>query len=238
MNIITKNIPNAITCLNLAAGFAAIMFAAHAAEPFGSMLGWQWAALCIGIAAVADFCDGFSARLLRAYSNLGKELDSLCDLISFGVAPAAIIFNILLLANAPLWLLCLTVMIPICGALRLARFNIDTHQTTDFIGMPIPANAIFWVGYAAGMMHDSTFMLRPATIACAIVIVSLLMVSSQKMVSLKFKNLNFRENIKRYLVIAAFIISVAVYKLEGLWVGMCCYYIISLVKISFEVRKK
>lgn len=237
MNIITKNIPNAITCLNLAAGFAAIMFAAQPAAMFGCMAGWQWACLCIGIAAVADFCDGFCARLLRAYSNLGKELDSLCDLVSFGVAPAAIIFNILLHTQAPLWLLIATVMIPVCGALRLARFNIDTRQTTDFIGMPIPANAIFWIGYAATMMQGSAFVLRPGVILASIIIVSLLMVSSQHMLSLKFKTWGFKENLQRYLLIIGVVACVVIWGVSGLLYAMCYYFLLSLVKVSVIYKK-
>ena len=87
MNIITRNIPNTVTLVNLAAGICSIIFASHGFEHIAGLQAWQWSCIFIGIAAVADFLDGFCARLLHAYSNLGKELDSLCDLVSFGVAP-------------------------------------------------------------------------------------------------------------------------------------------------------
>ena len=88
MNVIVKNIPNTITCMNLTAGVLAIIASFRGAAPMWGLTGYEWCWILIGIAAVADFCDGFAARLLHAYSSLGKELDSLCDLISFGVAPA------------------------------------------------------------------------------------------------------------------------------------------------------
>ena len=143
---IKNNIPNGITCLNLLCGALAIIVAF---KPFDIMLlglqGYQWAFILIGLAAVADFCDGLVARLLHAVSPLGAELDSLSDCVSFGLAPALILYNVMTVAGCPLWMCYISLMIPIFGALRLARFNVDTNQTTTFTGLPIPANAIFWI---------------------------------------------------------------------------------------------
>ena len=133
MNVIVKNIPNTITCLNLAAGVMAIICASAGDATLWGMAAYNWAYVFVGIAAVADFLDGFAARLLHAYSDLGKELDSLCDLVSFGVAPAMIMYNCLDAMSTAEWVKWLVLLIPVCGALRLARFNIDTRHTTSFI---------------------------------------------------------------------------------------------------------
>ena len=131
--------------MNLFSGCMAVVSAFHFNETIGAMQGYEWAFLFIGLATVFDFCDGLSARLLHAYSALGKELDSLSDLVSFGVAPAALVFN-LIQSQTGSWVAFLAFLIAVFGALRLAKFNIDDRQTTSFIGLPIPANAIFWPG--------------------------------------------------------------------------------------------
>ncbi len=130
MNAIVKNIPNGITCLNLVAGVMAVICAFGGRDALWGLDGFAWAWIFIGIAAVADFLDGFAARTLHAYSNLGKELDSLCDLVSFGVAPAMIMFNCMEAVGSSEWVRWLVPLIPVAGALRLARFNIDTRQTS------------------------------------------------------------------------------------------------------------
>ena len=150
---IKNSIPNTITCLNLLSGCVACILAFHYAEPMGSLYGFQWAFICIGAATVFDFADGASARMLHAYSAMGKELDSLADLVSFGLAPALLMFNAISLAfpsasGLNIWAFG-ALLIAVLGALRLAKFNIDTRQTTSFIGLPIPSNAIFWIGFLA-----------------------------------------------------------------------------------------
>lgn len=210
---IKNSIPNTITCLNLLSGVMACIFAFHYNEAFGSLAGYEWAFICIGAAAIFDFLDGAFARLLHAYSDMGKELDSLSDLVSFGLAPALILFNTINLFNtgdaltlSP-WAF-VTLIIPALGALRLAKFNIDTRQTTSFIGLPIPACAIFWVGLTAWLHR--TGMYNNWTISAVIILMAIMMVSEVPMFSLKFKNFRFRENYRRYLLIlaaAGFVIS-------------------------------
>ena len=142
-----KHIPNFITSLNLISGFFAIIFASS-----GDIVTASWLIL---VAMIFDFLDGFSARLLKAYSAIGKELDSLADVVSFGVAPGLIMYHLLrnsLSLNAPLnadlnsvntlLLLLISALMPVCGALRLAIFNVDSTQTKTFKGLPIPANAL------------------------------------------------------------------------------------------------
>ncbi|MDE7381685.1 MAG: CDP-diacylglycerol--serine O-phosphatidyltransferase [Muribaculaceae bacterium] len=228
MNRFIKNIPNSITCLNLLGGVIAIIFATDGYEKIGSLEAWQWAAICIAVSAVADFLDGFSARLLGAFSNLGKELDSLCDLVSFGVAPAIIMFHLISQTpSAPDWLKWTVLIIPIAGALRLAKFNIDTRQSSSFIGLPIPANAIFWIGIAAILSSSSgaSLLYSPMIFTIIVVIESWLMVSPLRLFSLKFKSFSWKGNEARYLLISAAIILVALLGVAGL-ASLIIFYII------------
>lgn len=203
MNAITRNIPNAVTCLNITAGSLAIVFALRPDTAPAGLTHLQWAYIFIGIAALADFLDGFCARMLRAYSELGKELDSLCDAVSFGVAPAAVLFAALSEIPGTDFTRWLAVVIPVAGVVRLARFNIDTRQTTSFIGMPIPANAIFWIGYTALMVQGAAWLARPAVVIPVILLVSWLMLSPIHLFSLKFKTWGLKGNEARWILITA-----------------------------------
>ncbi len=230
---IKNNIPNTITCLNLISGALAIIFAFHYSETFGALQGYQWAFICIGAAAVFDFCDGACARLLHAYSDLGKELDSLSDLVSFGLAPAMIMFGTINYFNtgnaltlSP-WAFT-ALVIPVMGALRLAKFNIDTRQTTSFIGLPIPAAAIFWIGLTGWLHRTEAF--NNWVVAAVVIVMSLMMVSNVNMYSLKFKNFNFRENFRRYMLILAAIVFVITEGVSGLAWTIIFYILSSCLK--------
>ena len=203
MNRIIKNIPNCITALNIVAGTLAIISASKSVSEFWGLLGFQWAFIFMGIAAVADFLDGFAARCLKAYSDLGKELDSLCDVVSFGVAPALTLFFLLKDLAPDQWLCWTALLIPVCAAFRLARFNIDLRQTTSFIGLPVPANAIFWVGYAALLYEGVEFLGKWYVFLPFLLIECWLMNSNIRMFSLKMTSLAFRENLPRYLLVLA-----------------------------------
>ena len=201
MNIIKRNIPTAITCLNVASGVMAIICATRQQSEMWGLTPLEWAYIFVGIAAVADFFDGFAARLLGAYSDMGKELDSLCDLVSFGVAPAIILFSTLDTLGAAEWLKWLSVIIPVAGALRLAKFNIDTRQTTSFIGLPIPANAIFWIGYSALAIQGTEWAVAPYALLPILLAECWLMVSPLPLFSLKFKTWGWKGNEFRWLLI-------------------------------------
>ncbi len=229
---IKANIPNTITCLNLLSGVMACIFAFHYSEIFGTLLGYQWAFVCIGAAALFDFCDGAAARLLHAYSDLGKELDSLSDLVSFGIAPALIVFNTINLFNtgdaltlSP-WAF-VALVIPVMGALRLARFNIDTRQTTSFIGLPIPACAIFWIGLVGWLHRTEAF--NNWILSVVIILMALMMVSGVRMFSLKFKNFGFRENFRRYMLLLAALLFVISNGISGLAWTILFYILVSSV---------
>lgn len=203
MNPIVKNIPNSITCLNILSGTLAIVCAVKGNEPLWGLRGFQWAFIFIAIGAVADFLDGFAARALGAYSDLGKELDSLCDLVTFGVAPAMIVFTLLADFGADPWTSWGALLIPVAGAVRLARFNIDTRQTTTFIGLPIPANAIFWIGYAAMFMQGACFLSAWYWFLPILIVECWLMNSPLRMYSLKIKHFSLKTHFPQILLVVA-----------------------------------
>ena len=226
---IKNNIPNATTCLNLLCGAMAIIAAFSGYdELLWGLQGYQVAALLIALAAVADFCDGFAARLLHAQSPLGKELDSLSDSISFGLAPAMIIYNQLHEACPGSALPFVALLVPVFGALRLARFNIDTNQTTTFTGLPIPANAIFFIGLSAWFAGHSTLVGVWVVVAC-VVVLSLLMVCDLRMFSLKMHNLSPKENYRQYLLLVAAVALVLTQGIPGLAWTILFYVLLSAI---------
>lgn len=233
MNIITRNTPNAITCLNIAAGVLSIIAASQASNPMWGLKGFQWAFIFIAIGALADFLDGLAARVLRAYSDVGKELDSLCDVVTFGVAPALIIFYFFRENNPDAWVCWTSFLIPICAALRLARFNIDTRQTTTFIGLPVPANAIFWIGYVALAAAGVQFLYEWYVFLPIMVVECWLMNSPVKMFSLKFTNLSISDNLPRYLLVVA-----AAVFCFSLGVGGLLWLIIFYILLSITFKNK
>ena len=231
MNILTTirhNIPNGITCLNVLFGTIAILVSAHPHLSYMGLLSWQWGALFIVLAAVADFFDGFAARMLHEHHPIGADLDSLSDQVSFGVAPAALMaFN--LWGNVPVWLAFAPAIIPVATAVRLAKFNVDTRQTTGFLGMPVPANAVFWIGYVAGYMSGAYWLAAPWALVPVLLFISWMMVSEVPMLSLKFKTWGFKSNLARYLLIIGSAVLLVCFQLSGmLWV-IVFYVVMSLL---------
>lgn len=185
---------------------------------------WAWA--FIGLAAVFDFLDGFTARMLNAYSPMGKELDSLSDLVSFGLAPAFMVMSVMAADGGQTSCVPFAALfIALMGALRLAKFNVDTRQATSFIGLPIPANAIFWIGATAWI--ESCGYPGDWCLLALIIAVSLLMVSELPMFSLKFKSLGFAANWQRYVILAAAVVLVAVMGIKGLACTIILYVLMS-----------
>lgn len=221
-------IPNTITCLNLLSGCVAIFFAFNFTETFGPLSGLHWAMIAMAAAAFFDFCDGASARLLNSFSPLGKDLDSLSDLVSFGVAPAMLVLNLMLSYGNVSGASFVAFLIPVFGALRLAKFNNDTTQATSFRGLPIPANAIFWIG-TAGWIETYGYPGWPVMLVL-IALMCAAMVGNFRMFSLKFKNFALHENFCRYVVIAAAILFVALYGISGLAWTIVLYFFLSLLR--------
>lgn len=223
---IKTSIPNFITIGNLLSGCVATFMAFHHTEAFGGLTGLQWAWIWIGVAAICDFCDGASARGLHAYSEIGKELDSLSDLISFGLAPAMLLMNVMQEHSSWYLLSFIAFLIPACGALRLAKFNVDTEQTTVFKGLPIPANAIFWIGYT-GWIEEYGYPNNFIT-TLLVIVISTMMISDFKMFSLKFKTFGITDNFYRYVILLAAVMFCVMWQVSGLVWVILTYTLLSL----------
>lgn len=192
------------------------------------MQGYQVAFVLIALAAVFDFFDGFTARLLHAVSPLGKELDSLSDAVSFGLAPGMVLYNMLAQYEPESGVAYIAMLIPVFGALRLAKFNVSTDQSTTFTGLPIPANAIFWIGFT-NFYAEHHADVPVLVVAVLVVALSLLMVCNLRMFSLKLHSLSVRENYKQYLLVLAFVICVGFCGVTGLAWAMLFYIVLSAV---------
>lgn len=195
MNGIKKHIPNIVTCLNLFSGCIACVMAFEAR--------YELALIFIILSAIFDFFDGMLARLLHAPSAIGKELDSLADDVSFGVAPALIVFSFLkepalmypdFLTGVRDYIPYLAFLIAVFSALRLAKFNVDERQTSSFVGLPTTANAPFWAALIVGGKDFLLGNVNVLWILLLVVIFSLLLVAELPMFSLKFKNLSWKDN--------------------------------------------
>lgn len=222
---IKKHIPNAITCLNLFSGCIALV----AAFEYNYIL----TAWLVFLAAIFDFLDGFAARMFKAYSAIGKELDSLADVISFGLVPSMVVFS-LLRQVAPLqsmspWLPYAAFLIVIFSALRLAVFNIDERQTTSFIGMPTPANALFWVSLAAFAQINQINYLYPGLLLVIVAVTSFLLVSNVPMFSLKFKSVSFKENFQPFTLLALGVVFVSFWGFLGISLTILVYILWSVM---------
>ena len=223
MNI-TKHIPNTITCLNLFSGCVSCVMAFQ-----GEYL---YAAFFLYLAAVFDFLDGMMARLLKAYSDMGKELDSLSDVVSFGVAPGIILFSWLqtIVPENNLFLPYIAFLIPVFSALRLAKFNIDTRQTSSFIGLPTPANAIFIASLiSVNQLSCLSNILSNVWIIIALIFVlSFLLVSNLPMFSLKFKNLTWNDNKTCYIFLILSLVLLAIFQLVAIPLMIVLFILMSL----------
>ena len=220
---IRNNIPNAITSLNLFFGCMACI----AALSNGCLVAPYIIAInYIALSAVADFLDGLVARWLHAVSAIGKELDSLADLVSFGLAPALILYSKMDQYDDLLALFAL--LLPVFGALRLARFNVDTNQATTFTGLPIPANALFWIGFTDWYyQYDCPVWI----VVLLIVVLSLLMVCPLRMFSLKMHNLSsLKQNWAQYLQIVATVAFVVWLGIPGFAASIALYVLLSIIK--------
>ena len=192
---IIRHIPNTITSLNLLSGCFATIFALQG--------NFTTAFLCIIAGAVCDFCDGLAARALKAYSPMGKELDSLADMVTFGVAPAMIMYRFQAEAN---FLVYLPLLIAVFSGLRLAKFNIDTRQSENFIGLATPSCALICGSliYASEIypaLHD--FLTAESYIVPMLsLVLCYLLVCEIPMFSFKFKSLKWEENKSRFIFLA------------------------------------
>ena len=221
-NKVTKHIPNTITCCNLISGCIATWFAFQS--------DYRMALLFIVIGAVFDFFDGMSARLLHVSSNIGKELDSLADDITFGFAPSAIVFSYLCSFHIHLIILpFLAFVMAAFSALRLAKFNLDERQALGFIGLPTPANALFWGSLIVGL-HQSGFFFEGLewVILAGVFISCYLLVAEIPMFALKFKHWGWKGNEIKYIFILSCVPILLLLGIIGLAVIIAWYVILSV----------
>lgn len=233
------NFPNALTCCNLICGCMATGAAFHGH--------FQWAMVMIIMGAVFDFFDGMAARALHISSPIGKELDSLADVVTFGVAPSAMIFQTFGFVQYPEWMQALQPYMPYTAfimaafsALRLAKFNCDDRQTTSFIGLPTPANALFW---------SSLIVAQPAYLASPrfnalflflfMLMFSFLLISEIPLFALKFKDLTWEHNRVKYIFIAGVILIFPFFMdATAISIIILWYIVLSLIDWKVEGAKK
>lgn len=248
-----KQIPNIFTLLNLFFGCIAIVFTLQTQsvlinvnEDFSSSFNLPeqltYAAVFIFIAAIIDFLDGFVARLFNASSEMGKQLDSLADVVSFGVAPSMILYQLLRFSymqgedglNTSVILLFPAFLVACAGAYRLARFNIDNSQSLGFTGVPIPAAGILIASIPLSLHYGSSFVnvyelfINKWVLYGIIIFVSLLMISKLPMMALKFKNLSLKNNLSKFIIIFFSIIAALILHWLAVPVIFIAYIILSL----------
>lgn len=223
MKKIIAFIPNLLTLCNLLSGCAAVsvLFLEH---------DFRAAFWLVIAAAVFDFCDGAVARLLHVSSPIGKELDSLADMVSFGLVPASVVYMLLrLTASAGGWLPYVGFLIAACSALRLAKFNIDERQHEEFRGLPTPACALFFVSLSL-MIGQIGWISCPVVLVGLSVVFSALLVCDMPMFSLKFKSLAWRGNQLRYVFLIISVLLIVILRLAAPAVIIAGYIVISTIR--------
>jgi CDP-diacylglycerol---serine O-phosphatidyltransferase len=249
-----KQIPNLFTLLNLFLGCIAIVFALQTESItifVGEDLSTHYnipekisiASYFIFAAAVVDFLDGFVARLLNATSEMGKQLDSLSDVVSFGVAPGVIMYQLLRISfikeengldTSLVWLLPAFIL-ACAGAYRLARFNIDTEQSYGFKGVPIPAAGLLIASfplilhYGNSIINVNDWLTNKWVLYVVIVLVSWLMVSKLPLMALKFKDYSVKNNLPKYILVVLAIAAALLLKWLAVPVVFVAYIILSLL---------
>ncbi len=249
-----KQIPNFFTLLNLFLGTIAIIFILQTGNSivFLNDQGYSvvdlpekitWGSILIFCAAVVDFLDGFLARLFKATSAMGKQLDSLSDVVSFGVAPSLIVYQLLRISFAQeeegldvsIAFLLPALIIACAAAWRLAKFNLDESQQFSFKGLPTPAAGLFIASlplilhYSSGAINLTDYVLNKWILYLVIIIISFLMVSNLPLMSFKFKDLSFKNNFPKYLLIILGVISAIFLKWIAVPVILVVYVIVSLI---------
>lgn len=224
-----RHIPNALTCANLFSGCVGVVFA------FKGDL--QIAAYAVLLSGLFDFFDGFVARLLHVKSAIGKELDSLADMVSFGVLPGVVMFQLLTLSNTSSpYLPYVGFLITIFSALRLAKFNIDTRQTEDFIGLNTPMNTLFIVSLPF-IQKDYPGIFNSSVLLIAITLMmSVLLISEIRIFSLKFGSLGWKENKIKFIFLIISAVLIALLKFTAIPFILVIYILASLIHFKGKIQ--
>lgn len=222
---LTAQVPNLLTLCNLLSGVLGIIWVLEGQVVYGAYF--------VLISAGFDFFDGFAARLLKVQSSLGKELDSLADVVSFGVLPGILLYALTKAHTEYLWLPYFTLVVPLLSAYRLAKFNLDTRQTDRFIGLPTPANALFLstLPYLVLQWPSlATWIYSPAVLIGIAWIFSLMLVAELPLIALKFKDFTFAGNKFRYFLLLFSTASFAVFQLAGIPLIILAYLVLSFLE--------
>ncbi|MDI1354227.1 MAG: CDP-alcohol phosphatidyltransferase family protein [bacterium] len=246
---IKRHIPNAITCANLLCGCLAIVKAFE-----GDLV---WAAYLVGIAAVLDFLDGFVARLLHVHSPIGKDLDSLADVVTFGVVPGVIIYQLfqLVLNNAQVsasdpavvhenllnrYLPYLGFIVPVFSGIRLAKFNNDPRQSDSFRGLPVPANAIMICSVPLLLQYSGNsivWLMNSWGLSIGAIVLSFLLVSDIPLFSLKFKSFGWQDNKLRFWFLSLSAGILVAFQLLAIPLIIILYILLSIVNNIFSKKE-
>ena len=257
-----KKIPNLFTLLNLFFGCMAIVFALQTdtvifymndqySTSFNIPEKLSWAAICIIIAALIDFLDGFVARLLKATSEIGKQLDSLSDVVSFGVAPSVILYQLLRFSFAReenglyvsiIWLVP-SFIIACAAAYRLAKFNLDTDQQFSFKGVPVPAVGLLIASFPLILHFNfmnslNALLVNKWFLYATIIVLSYLMVSNHRMMSLKFSDFTLKNNTSKIILLIIAIIAALFLHWIAVPVVFIVYVLLSLTSPKVTGQKK
>lgn len=217
-----QHIPNTITCLNLFSGCIGVVFALK-----GEL---EMAAYFVVLSGICDFFDGMAARALAVHNPTGKQLDSLADVVSFGLLPGAVLFSLLGMAvPAADYLPYLGFVVTVFSALRLAKFNIDERQSTDFIGLNTPMNAFYVVSLPFIAQTYGGIVYHPAFLIGSIVVTSLLLVSEVRLFSMKLTSLTWADNRWKYIFIIISILLIALLKFAAVPMILVLYFLCSYV---------
>ncbi len=240
---ISRHLPNFLTSLNLFSGCLAVVFIFKGNIPVFSIL--------VGASLLFDFLDGFAARMLKANSSIGKELDSLADMVAFGVVPGAILYHLFIisppfsLAGETTWYWFagyFPFVVTIFSALRLAKFNTDPRQIVSFLGMPTPAVTIFVTGLALNVQYDrfhiTPYLLNSYVIGGISMILSFLLVSEIPLFAMKFRSFDWNRNKLQYLMLLISIILIVFLQIAAIPLLIVFYLILSLINNHYGLNRE
>ena len=224
-----RHLPNFLTCCNLLCGCAGVVFVLEGRPVPAAYFVW--------VAGVFDFFDGFAARMLKVSSPIGKELDSLADVISFGLLPALVMYKMIGSTSESEWLPFIAFSIAVFSALRLAIFNVDEGQTDSFRGLNTPANTIFITSLP--LLHDrvGAWLYEPATLVAITLIFSFLLTSPIRFFAFKFKNFGWKGNETRFTFLLLSGLMLIVLQLLAIPIIIILYIVISLLENVLSGRK-
>ncbi len=220
-----KHIPNLLTCLNLFSGCVAVLMALD-----GNI---KAVTICVLASGIFDFFDGMVARLLHVKSPIGKELDSLADMVSFGFLPGTIMFTLLLkVCPVDSLLPYLGYIITIFSALRLAKFNLDERQTSDFIGLNTPMNTFYVLSLPYIAEEYPQLILNPVFLICSVLLTSYLLISEIRLFSMKFSSMDWQTNKFRFIFLILTLILFVVGQFMVLPIILLLYFLLSALHFN------